>query len=66
MNFGKALRAKRESMNISLSLLASRLCVSENYLRMIERGSRPLTLIMAIEIADFMNITVSELVGINL
>ena len=66
MNLGKALKNKRESMNISLAQLATKLCVSENYLRMIERGSRPLPLILAMEIADIMQITVSELVGVKL
>lgn len=57
------LKTIREKRNISQNALAKHLGVSPSYLCRIEKGLQPISISVAIEVADFLDVTLDELVG---
>ena len=57
------LRKIRESRNVTQVELAEHINVSQQYISQIERGLFNVTLPVACEIADYLNVSLDELAG---
>ena len=63
MDFGKNLRKARENAQMTQVELAKNAGVSQSTLAQIERGSKPLSLPLAVELTKILGVTVAWLVG---
>ncbi|MBE7086030.1 MAG: helix-turn-helix transcriptional regulator [Clostridiales bacterium] len=63
MNYGKELKAHRESKNISQSELAKKIGVNQATISLWEDNKRTPTIDNCVAMADFYEITLDELIG---
>jgi len=61
LEFGKRVRALRQSMGISQEDLAERASLHRTYIGMIERGEKNITLSNIEKVATALEVTISEL-----
>ena len=57
------LRAIREARNISQEDIAKQIGVSQQFISRVEKGNKPISLDLAVEIADFLNVSLDEIAG---
>jgi len=57
------LKTIREMQNVTQEELAKHIGVSQQFISRLESGTKTMPLALAVEIADFLNISLDELVG---
>lgn len=63
MNIGENMKMIRESRNISQCELAERIYVRQSTICQIERGTRALTLPLAVQITKVLDCTIDDLIA---
>lgn len=59
------LKDIREARNISQDDIAKQIGVSQQFISRVERGNKSISLDLAAEIADFLNVSLDEIAGRN-
>lgn len=65
MNIGENLRKIRMEKNVTQAELAEKICVSQSMLCQIERGTKALSAVLAVDIAKYLKCDLDELFGIE-
>lgn len=59
------LKEVRESRDMTQSDIAKQIGVSQQFISRVEKGNKSMTFDLAIEIADFLNVSLDEIAGRN-
>ncbi|MBR7085322.1 MAG: helix-turn-helix transcriptional regulator [Oscillospiraceae bacterium] len=57
------LKDIREARNMSQDDIAKQIGVSQQFISRVERGNKSISLDLAVEIADFLNVSLDEIAG---
>ena len=57
------LKDIRETRNMSQDDIAKQIGVSQQFISRVERGNKSISLDLAVEIADFLNVSLDEIAG---
>lgn len=63
MNFGQNIKKLRISKGITGPQLAEAVGVSKPFISMIERGTKSVTLQLALDIADYLGCSINDIIG---
>ena len=65
MSIGENLKRLREEQDMTQMTLAERVCVSQPMIAQLERGTKTMTVPLALAIAQALSCTVSDLIGVQ-
>lgn len=65
MNIGENLKRTREAHNMTQAALAEKVGVTQGMVAQIERGTKALSVQLAVAMADVLQCSVTELIGIK-